>query len=764
MKCNFYKFLEENNIKYLRANVTSLSLKTQPNRVRIRSDAFLKSAVNEGTKDLFLVSSYKNINKDITHIILLSNWFLKYSHSLGSSNSFLNFNYEDLEMFSQYSGFQYKNFQTKNSPETNKFIFLTLNDKDFSEELFYNYKSSSEKIFDDLLLNFSESSQTKKSDPSIPLWVKEKLLRDFNFSCAIHSVNPNNCRTSMNWQKTRENLKGTNLNVPVDFHHFVPRSFFKKEFYNSDKSQILDWNKIHNLINVIPLCQICHQSIHNSDKELQKQTFNLIIDTYKTKNNIEKFNDSSVQNIIINASILAGLMLLDIVLLYANNILYMKIIYFSHLHIRNDIFKEISQKHPRSLKNISSAEITSILEKNGNMLAQFQIMYSVLFTLIPTLIGVIILYSFLSWQILLVFIGIALIQVFLGFVYNIFYSSVLSRQAKNNSRLLNKVQEILNVLTTFVYANKKELLITHFNKGLKEYYHLENKFKNYDSTYTFIKNVTSWLFLGIVLICSIVFYKNNFLTLAVVIFSIIHFVQIQSFVDQLIKISLSFGQVKHMAKQTNDFLNSLQNKELLTLDSFTNIKLQNINLKYDDSKQIFKDFNLEINAKDMILVRGESGKGKSTLLDIIMNINQEYEGQASINNIEYNSSLSLENQIEFVSKNTTINKLNDDIDKAIVEDDILDIEKLNLIKEEFLIDFDLKQDNISEGQMQRLKLANAFYKNKDIYILDEVISNIDQKHREQILKNILKQNKTLIMVSHHITNPQQYNFDKIITL
>ncbi|TNK88824.1 hypothetical protein C4M83_05810, partial [Mycoplasmopsis pullorum] len=49
------------------------------------------------------------------------------------------------------------------------------------------------------------------------------------------------------------------------------------------------WEKIHSKDNVIPLCKLCHQSIHNKDKNLVTDTFNYIIQMKKEQNDYNSF-------------------------------------------------------------------------------------------------------------------------------------------------------------------------------------------------------------------------------------------------------------------------------------------------------------------------------------------------------------------------------------------------------------------------------------------------------------------------------------------
>lgn len=261
-----------------KVNITSMCLKNDPSKVRLRNDIFLKKAINH--KFAILVSSYK-INNKIFHYILSSNWFESYSKKQNVSNSFINFDFKDLELYANNPGYQYK----KILKDKTKYIFLIASDEDFNIDKLNEYLKLSENSHNNFLLY---NVNNVKNDPQIPLENKKKIYSLANYSCLIHKFDDKLCRTKINWFETKKAIEGTNLNVPIDFHHFVPRSLFKKEWLKTNDAE-LDWNFIHSTINLIPLCQICHQSIHNKDKKLAEQTFDNIVVSLKKENLFDIF-------------------------------------------------------------------------------------------------------------------------------------------------------------------------------------------------------------------------------------------------------------------------------------------------------------------------------------------------------------------------------------------------------------------------------------------------------------------------------------------
>jgi ABC-type transport system involved in cytochrome bd biosynthesis fused ATPase/permease subunit len=86
------------------------------------------------------------------------------------------------------------------------------------------------------------------------------------------------------------------------------------------------------------------------------------------------------------------------------------------------------------------------------------------------------------------------------------------------------------------------------------------------------------------------------------------------------------------------------------------------------------------------------------------------------------------------------------------------VELKEFLKDDFYNNFILRTDieNISEGQKKRLALARAFYYDKEIFLLDELTSNLDLETEKEIV-NLLVSNKELTIIA---TSHTPRSFDK----
>lgn len=188
------------------------------------------------------------------------------------------------------------------------------------------------------------------------------------------------------------------------------------------------------------------------------------------------------------------------------------------------------------------------------------------------------------------------------------------------------------------------------------------------------------------------------------------------------------------------------------------------NLNYNVSlKCLFKDVNLSIKYKDKVLLVGESGTGKSTLVKMLMKYIEVPFGFISINNIDINHYHldNLRNNITYVGNSDTLftdtfynnivlngNVLKEDFEKIVKITKVDEIVNSDGLKYQKVIEED--GFNLSTGERQRVILARALIRKSDIYIFDEAFSQIDLNKTEEILSDVLKylEDKTVIVISH----------------
>ena len=189
---------------------------------------------------------------------------------------------------------------------------------------------------------------------------------------------------------------------------------------------------------------------------------------------------------------------------------------------------------------------------------------------------------------------------------------------------------------------------------------------------------------------------------------------------------------------------------------------------YEMNKEILlNDITLTIKKGEFIAILGNTGSGKSTLINSILN---NFKLISSNNPIIINGNLSYAPQLPWIMEDTIknniilYNEFNEEKYNKIINICQLkkDFENFNKGDQTFI---NLSGNNISGGQKGRISLARCLYKDADLYLLDDPLANVDSEVSNNIFMNAFVEflnNKCRILVTHEVNN---LNFvDKIILM
>jgi ATP-binding cassette subfamily B protein/ATP-binding cassette subfamily C protein len=199
------------------------------------------------------------------------------------------------------------------------------------------------------------------------------------------------------------------------------------------------------------------------------------------------------------------------------------------------------------------------------------------------------------------------------------------------------------------------------------------------------------------------------------------------------------------------------------------IRLEDICFRYMTGNEVITGVSFEIKKGDKIAITGESGGGKSTLVDIIIGIHKPISGKVYIDNtvISDENIRSWRKKIGYipqsiylfdgtVSENVSFGSIPDDekIKKALQMANIWDFlaskDGVNTLVGEGGI-------QLSGGQQQRIGIARALYDDPDVLILDEATSALDTDTEQKIMDEIynVSVNKTLIVIAHRLSTVER---------
>lgn len=237
--------------------------------------------------------------------------------------------------------------------------------------------------------------------------------------------------------------------------------------------------------------------------------------------------------------------------------------------------------------------------------------------------------------------------------------------------------------------------------------------------------------------------------------------------------------VKNSIKRINNILNLKYESQMKKTGLVVNgkIEFRNLSFSYNGVRNIIDNFSLRIDDKSKVLILGDSGVGKSTLLKLVYKYYETPRGMVYINDkdIQDFELGDIRSNITYVSQNeilyTDTIKNNIILYRDISEEEYLKVSRLVyvediILKNKLSYDYMLEENgaNISGGQRQRIILARALLKKGKVILIDEGLNEVDPKLEKKILKNIFREyeDRTFIIISHRKDNIEMY--DKVINV
>jgi len=340
---------------------------------------------------------------------------------------------------------------------------------------------------------------------------------------------------------------------------------------------------------------------------------------------------------------------------------------------------------------------------------------------------------------------------------------------KNNFEFFIGIKEII----IFGQINKIYNIYNNLMKSLEKIDFKNKIIVSYPKI--FLEQAVILVFIMIIIILS----KSNIEEQRILVIVSFYLAAAYRLLPSINKISVSYQHLKQgkpsipkVMDLYNIQLNDNDNIQIISNDKFqfkNQIIFENINFGYSKQKKIIENFNLELKKNTIIGFSGESGTGKSTLVNIISSLIIPEKGKIflddlEINNIQkikkYRNLFCITSQDSFLLDATIKENIIYGSDEIFSQNKInqaLEFSNLNQMIKELPNGLDtqlgLNIKNISSGQKQRIALARSFYSNREILIYDEATNALDQKNEKVIIENIKKlKNKTIIMISHNQEN------------
>jgi putative ABC transport system ATP-binding protein len=187
-----------------------------------------------------------------------------------------------------------------------------------------------------------------------------------------------------------------------------------------------------------------------------------------------------------------------------------------------------------------------------------------------------------------------------------------------------------------------------------------------------------------------------------------------------------------------------------------------------EKKELFNDFNLQLNQNEVVGLTGPSGSGKSTLLRIAVDLMSPKSGEvfALGRSIDEWDPRELRRSLILVPQESQMfpNTVRDNLTWGLmIHDETIDDEPLlEILDEVNLSSIGLDDDafNLSGGEKQRVAIARALVMNPKALLLDEPTSALDTKSAlavEEVLDEVIERyNIGILMVTHNVEQAERF--------
>ena len=241
-------------------------------------------------------------------------------------------------------------------------------------------------------------------------------------------------------------------------------------------------------------------------------------------------------------------------------------------------------------------------------------------------------------------------------------------------------------------------------------------------------------------------------------------------------------QAEASQARINEFLKhepEIANTQELPSEINGAIEFKDVSFTYDDTNiNALKNVNFKVEQGKTLAILGNTGSGKSTIINLVARLYDVKQGEVLIDKINVKDlnldnlrqnigfvpqeaflfSDTIKNNIKFGDENASDEKIQQAAKDAYIHHNIIEFnEKYDTYVGE-------RGVTLSGGQKQRISIARAIIKEPQILIFDDCLSAVDTETEEIILNNLYKisKNKTTLIVSHRISSIK--NADSIIVL
>lgn len=445
--------------------------------------------------------------------------------------------------------------------------------------------------------------------------------------------------------------------------------------------------------------------------------------------------------------------------------------------IRNQLYLRIVHMKMSSLKDYSHGELIQITSSDLNYIRRFlnNGFLNVLKHCV-TIIVVIIIMFYQSWQLTIVSIVIFPLMAYLSYRDTDGIEKRFEDLDNQESIFNQTVQESIEGVRVVRAFNRRKYHLNKFKFECQKLYDISFDLNKKIAKKWMLQDGLYYLQLLLLIIFGVYFSINDIVSVGL-------FVAFYNYIEHLLwpvrelgrffsKISQLFVASKRIKTVLEKEIES-QDYKNLDFDNY-DILFKDVKFDYDGENQILNNVNLSIKQGEKVAIIGKTGSGKSTLISILLRL-YDYSGSITIGGHELRDIplFQYRNILGSVMQDPllfTMSVKENVITNQDMDNDLLDKVILASSMTEFIHKFTNGLDTLvgekgvtlSGGQKQRTALARSLYRKPQILLLDDALSAVDNKTDQAIQQHFKDLNCSLILITHRLSTAAK--MDKIFVL
>lgn len=434
--------------------------------------------------------------------------------------------------------------------------------------------------------------------------------------------------------------------------------------------------------------------------------------------------------------------------------------------IRSRLFRKIIMADWRFLNTKSKTNHLQVFSKEVPKLTNYY------YFLLRLLTGLIMIASYLSWALLLsvkftliiTLTGIILFYLLRKFIVKAFHFGKGYVNAYNH--LLKSIDDFWLTVKIAKVHSSEEFYYEKFSKASSKIFEMEYRLERNYSLPQLIYRISGVLVLVLLIYLGYRFDQlplTSFFVL-IILFSRIYprFTAMISDVNMIVS---NLSSVKLVMQMDSEFPKSTHHFIKEKIEFKKEIFFNNISFGYEQGEELFKKFNAKIFAFKLTGIIGESGRGKTTLIDLIAGLQKPKSGNIKVDEeilteeklTHWRLGIGYLPQDSFFIDGTLRENLVWDSPVEVTDEDIIKVlkqfnashlvERLPKGLDEEIVNFVF---HFSGGERQRLALTRVLLRKPRILLLDEATSSLDSENEALIMDLLskLKKKVTIVFVTH----------------